>query len=159
MQKLINYFEKTQLFFSTIFLVIFVLATLLQVVSRYIGVSVIWTEEIAVNSFIWSMFLGAAVMVRHKQHFSFNFLNTYLSSRKKVILVLIQNLILFIFCSFCLLYSIEITGTFWRSRWITLPFLQQGFVWLVLPITFFSITIYLVEDCINQVIIFRGEKE
>ncbi|WP_424765458.1 TRAP transporter small permease [Necropsobacter rosorum] len=75
MQKIINYIEKIQLILGTIFLVIFVITTLIQVSTRYLGISAIWTEEISVNSFIWSMLLGAAVMTRKKQHFSFNLLN------------------------------------------------------------------------------------
>jgi TRAP-type C4-dicarboxylate transport system permease small subunit len=151
MRKLIDYLEKIQLFLGAVFLVIFVVTTLLQVSTRYLGISATWTEEISVNAFIWSMLLGAAVMTKQKQHFSFNLLNGQLSIQKRPILIIVQDLIIIIFCIFCFVYSAEITNTFWNSRWITLPSLKQGYVWLILPITFISIVIYLLDDLVKQI--------
>lgn len=157
MQKFVSYIEKMQLVLGAIFLVIFVIATILQVTTRYLGISATWTEEVAVNSFIWAMFLGASVMVRQKQHFSFSFLVSYLSKKKALFLILLQNLILLVFCIACCIYSSEITQTFWNSKWISIPQFRQGYVWLILPITFISMSIYLVEDSINQIIKFKNE--
>lgn len=151
MQKLTYYLEKIQLWLGAVFLVIFVITTLLQVSTRYLGISATWTEEISVNAFIWSMLLGAAVMAKRKQHFSFNLLNGQLSLQKRPLLVILQDVIIMTFCAFCLVYSVEITNTFWNSRWITIPSLKQGYVWLILPTTFLSIFIYLLEDVIKQV--------
>ncbi|TNH07597.1 TRAP transporter small permease [Testudinibacter sp. TR-2022] len=152
MRKLTDYLEKIQLSLGTLFLVVFVITTLLQVGTRYSGISATWTEEVSVNAFIWSMLLGAAVMAKRKQHFSFNLLNGQLSTQKKPILIILQDLIIIVFCAFCFVYSSEITNTFWNSRWVTIPSLKQGYVWLILPITFISIAIYLIEDLIKQVI-------
>lgn len=151
MQKLINYIEKVQLILGAVFLVIFVIATLLQVSTRYLGISAVWTEELAVNTFIWAMMLGAAVMVRQKQHFSFGFLTSYLSARKSVFLVIFQNIILIAFCTLCFIYSSEIAQTFWHSKWVSIPQFKQGYVWLVLPITFMTMIIYVIEDLIKQI--------
>ncbi|SMB79479.1 TRAP-type C4-dicarboxylate transport system, small permease component [Pasteurella testudinis DSM 23072] len=151
MQKLTDYLEKIQLWLGTLLLVIFVITTLLQVGTRYLGISATWTEEISVNAFIWSMLLGAAVMAKRKQHFSFTLLNGQFSPQKKPILLIVQDVIIIVFCAFCFVYSAEITSTFWNSRWISIPSLKQGYVWLILPITFISIVIYLVEDVIKQI--------
>lgn len=151
MQKIINYIEKVQLILGAIFLVIFVIATLLQVSTRYLGISATWTEELAVNTFIWAMMLGAAVMVRQKQHFSFGFLASYLSDRKSAFLIIFQNIILIAFCALCFVYSSEITQEFWNSKWVSIPQLKQGYVWLVLPITFMTMIIYVIEDSIKQI--------
>lgn len=159
MRKFINYLEKVQLVLGSIFLVIFVIATLLQVTTRYLGISATWTEELSVNTFIWSMFLGAAVMVREKQHFSFNFLVSYLSNKKASLLVIVQDIIIITFCILCFIYSSEITKIFWNSKWITIPELKQGYVWLILPITFGSMIIYLLEDIIKEISKLRKSKE
>lgn len=148
MQKYINYIERIQIILGSVFLVVFVLATLIQVSTRYLGISAIWTEEVSVNSFIWSMFLGAAVMTRKKQHFSFDLLSSKLSKANSCGLTILQNIILIIFCILGLIYGSEITSIFWNSRWITIPFLKQGYVWLILPIMFSSMIIYLLEDTI-----------
>lgn len=158
MQKFVNYVEKIQLVFGAIFLVIFVIATLLQVSTRYLGISATWTEEVAVNSFIWAVFLGASVMVRQKQHFSFNFLVSYLSKKNAFFLIMVQNLILIVFCILCCIYSSEITQAFWNSKWISIPQFRQGYVWLILPITFISMSIYLIEDSIKQIVKFKTEQ-
>ncbi len=152
MQKIINYIEKIQLILGTIFLVIFVITTLIQVSTRYLGISAIWTEEISVNSFIWSMLLGAAVMTRKKQHFSFNLLNNKISHKNLLYLTIFQDIIIISFCIFGSIYSIDITNTFWNSKWISIPFLKQGYVWVILPIMFITMTIYLLEDIILNII-------
>lgn len=151
MSKLIYYLEKFQLIMGTIFLVVFVLTSLIQVITRYIGISATWTEEVSVNSFIWAMFLGAAVMVKYKQHFSFNLFDNKLSPLKRIMLSIFQDIVIFTFCIACFIYSTEITNTFWNSRWITIPFFKQGYVWLILPITFLTISIYLIDDVLKQV--------
>ncbi|PJG85216.1 TRAP transporter small permease [Conservatibacter flavescens] len=152
MQKLIDYLERMQLILGTVFLVVFVSVTLIQVITRYLGISATWTEEVSVNTFIWSMLLGAAVMVRKKQHFSFNLLDNFFSPRNKHLFIIFQNVIILIFCLLCTLYSMEITQTFWHSRWVTIPSLKQGYAWLILPITFISMSIYLLEDITHQTI-------
>ncbi|XAW88072.1 TRAP transporter small permease subunit [Vibrio sp. CDRSL-10 TSBA] len=88
---------KLQLTIGAVCLVIFVVATLVQVATRYLGISVLWTEEVAVNAFIWAMFLGAAVMVRENEHFSFRILTDKFEGNKRSCLVLVQNLIMLVF--------------------------------------------------------------
>lgn len=155
MQKFTSYLGKIQLLLGTFFLVIFVTTTLIQVVTRYLGISATWTEEISVNTFIWSMLLGAAVMTKEKKHFSFILFNNRLSEKNLAVFYIFQNVIMLAFCVTCAIYSIEITNTFWNSRWITIPFLKQGYAWLILPITFISMSIYLIEDVITQIHTFR----
>lgn len=150
MKNLTSNLAKIQLLLGAVCLVIFVLATLIQVATRYFGISVLWTEEVSVNAFIWAMFLGSAVMVREKQHFSFGAISNSLTGTKKFILVVVQDLIMLIFCILCAIYSVEITSAFWNSRWISIPEFRQGYVWLVLPITFITSSIYLIEDIIQQ---------
>lgn len=156
MQKFTSYLGKTQLLLGAFFLVIFVTTSLIQVITRYCGISATWTEEISVNTFIWSMLLGAAVMTKEKQHFSFNLFNHRLSEKNLAVYCIFQNLIILAFCITCAIYSIEITNTFWNSRWITIPILKQGYAWLILPITFISMSIYLIEDILKQINIFRN---
>jgi len=151
MEKCISYLAKVQLAIGTFALALFVISTLVQVLSRYLSISVLWTEEVAVNAFIWAMFSGAAVMVREKQHFSFNVLKLKLKGKAHIALVLFEQSSMLVFCVLCTLYSVEITETFWNSRWITLPSLKQGYVWLVLPVTFTTCSIYLAEGILKEI--------
>ena len=150
MKMLTNFIARLQISLGVLLLVVFLAATLIQVVTRYLGISVLWTEEIAVNSFIWAMFLGSAVMVKEKKHFGFDALTHHFQGNKRSALVIIQNLIMLIFCLFCSLYSVEITQVFWNSRWISIPEFRQGYVWLIMPITFISSSVYLVDNIYNE---------
>ncbi|WP_445395467.1 TRAP transporter small permease [Zobellella sp. An-6] len=151
MERFITWLARLQLAIGTLALVIFVAATLLQVLARYMNISVLWTEEVAVNAFIWAIFSGAAVMVREKKHFSFNALAMKLSGRARLALVLFEQSVMLVFCVLCTFYSVEITDTFWHSKWVTLPSLQQGYVWLVLPITFATSSLYLLEGMLKEI--------
>lgn len=57
----------------------------ITVVMRYgFAASFLWGEEMAIFSFIWCVFLGAAVGVRRKIHLSFDFLPNILKGRAAV---------------------------------------------------------------------------
>lgn len=150
MKILTTFIARLQISLGVLLLVVFLAATLIQVVTRYLGISVLWTEEIAVNSFIWAMFLGTAVMVKENKHFGFDVLTHYFQGDKRSVLVITQNLIMLVFCVFCSLYSVEITQAFWNSRWISIPEFRQGYVWLIMPITFISSSVYLVDNIYNE---------
>ena len=49
--------------------VVMVLSVFIQVVSRAIHYTVIWTSDVATFLFVWLAFLGAAVAVRDDDHF------------------------------------------------------------------------------------------
>ncbi|MBP1779273.1 MAG: dicarboxylate transporter subunit DctM [candidate division NC10 bacterium] len=64
-------FDRTCETLVVLGLVISLLATILQVVARYVFNSpVTWSEELSRFVFIWSVFLGAGVMVRYGGHVS-----------------------------------------------------------------------------------------
>lgn len=151
MKLLTSIIAKLQMAIGTLCLVIFVAATLTQVITRYMGISVLWTEEIAVNAFVWAILLGAAVMVREKEHFSFSGITHRYEGTKRSVIIIVQNLIMLVFCILCSIYSIEIMQTFWNSRWITLPELKQGYVWLIMPVTFITSSIYLIDDIYQEI--------
>lgn len=54
----------------------------LQVVLRYVfAASFLWAEELSLFSFIWCVYLGAAIGVRRRSHFGFDFLAESLAGR------------------------------------------------------------------------------
>src|SRR5699024_10714296 len=73
-KKMINTLEKIQIVIGVIFLCVCFGVIVFQIVTRYLGISVIWTEEVANYSFVWAVFMGAAIMVNRREHFSFDFL-------------------------------------------------------------------------------------
>ena len=54
----------------------------LQIVLRYgFHTSFLWGEELSLFAFIWCVYLGAAICVRRRNHFAFDFLAERLTGR------------------------------------------------------------------------------
>lgn len=143
--------EKVQLTIGILFLAVFFIAIMIQVISRYLGISVIWTEEVANYSFIWAVFMGAAVMVNRKDHFNFDLLSKKLKGKAKLTLSIVIDSILLLFCGAIFFYSIEALTSFWNYNWVTLPMLKMGYVWLSLPVMTVTMVIYLLAHVMGSV--------
>ncbi|TWT05285.1 TRAP transporter small permease [Planococcus sp. CPCC 101016] len=146
---MIKVLEKAQMTFGVITLSIFFIAIIIQIVSRHMGVAIIWTEEVANYSFIWSIFMGAAVMVNQREHFSFDFLTIKLKGRKKTVLVLVIDTIILLFALAILYFGIEAAQTFWDYNWVALPEMKMGYVWISLPIMGFTMAVYTLGHLFN----------
>ncbi|TCO77415.1 TRAP transporter small permease [Marinisporobacter balticus] len=153
---IIKTIEKIQLRMGVVALSIFFLAILIQVFSRYAGISVIWTEEIANYSFIWAIFMGAAVMVNRKSHFRFNLLSQKIKGKKKIFLDITVDSILLIFNVFVSYYGIIATKSFWNYRWVAIQNFKMGYVWLCIPIMGITMAIYMMGHIIEGVKEMKG---
>lgn len=142
--------EKIQLTIGVIFLTVFVIAIIIQISSRYMGISVIWTEEVANYSFIWAVFMGAAVMVNRREHFSFDFLSKKLKGKPRIYLTIFNDCVLIIFNSAILYYGYQATKIFWNYNWVSLTFLKMGYVWIALPIMGATMIIYSLSHLIKS---------
>jgi TRAP-type C4-dicarboxylate transport system permease small subunit len=71
MRRLFDLWEGVLVTLMTGMLALFTLVVAYQVFSRYVDAvpRFFWTEEVARFSFIWMLFLGAAVAVRRQTHF------------------------------------------------------------------------------------------
>jgi TRAP-type C4-dicarboxylate transport system permease small subunit len=148
---ILKWIERFQLTMGLICLSIFIGAILIQVFSRYLSISVIWSEEVANFSFIWSVFMGASVMYRHNEHFRFtSFLNS-LPGKKKTYLNMIINLILLMFNLAMLYYGFLTVQYFWNYTWVTIPALKMGYVWLCVPVAMIGMTLYTIERLIADI--------
>jgi len=66
----------------------------LQIVLRYgFDTSFLWAEELSLFAFSWCVYLGAAICVRRRTHFAFDFLAGLLSGRAAAIQRLLVDLI------------------------------------------------------------------
>lgn len=151
MQKLIKAIEKVQISLGLIFLLVFFLSILVQIITRYLGISVIWTEEMANYSFIWAIFMGAAVMVNRKEHFTFDILQKKLSPKLRIFLNLFIDTILIVFNALLFFYSIEILERFWSYNWTSIPSLKMGYVWITIPIMTSTMVLYSLNHVINGI--------
>ncbi|MGJ9382672.1 C4-dicarboxylate ABC transporter permease [Salipaludibacillus neizhouensis] len=158
MKKIVKLLEKVQLSIGVIMLSIFFLAVIIQVATRYLGVSVIWTGEVANYSFIWSIFMGTAVMINRKEHFKFDLLYKKLTGKMRSSLSIFNDSILFLFSLAILFYGVAATDNFWNYNWVSLPFMKMGYVWLSVPVMGLTMMIYLASHIIYDMKGFNREE-
>ncbi|WP_027965307.1 TRAP transporter small permease [Halalkalibacillus halophilus] len=160
MQAIVKYIEKTQILIGLVALCTFFLVILFQIAMRYLSISVIWTEEVANYSFIWAVFMGAAVMVNRREHFNFDMLQTKLKGKKRSMLNIFNDVVLLIFNIAIFYYGIEVVQQFWDYNWVALPSMKMGYVWISIPIMAGTMIIYTISHLITHVKNFnKGEVE
>lgn len=127
---------------GVISLSIFFIVIIIQIATRYMGIPVIWTEEVANYSFIWAVFMGASVMVNRREHFSFDFLLKKLRGKSKTSLSIFNDGVLILFNVAIFYYGIEAVQNFWNYNWVSLPMLKMRYVWISVPIMGLTMAIY-----------------
>lgn len=142
MNQFVRILEKIQMTVGVISLSIFFVVIVVQIVTRHLGISVIWTEEVANYSFIWAMFMGAAVMVNKREHFSFDFLQRKFKAKKLLYLNIFNDLVLILFNIAIFYYGIQVVQRFWNYNWAALQQMKMGYVWISIPIMAGTMIIY-----------------
>lgn len=155
---LIKLIERIQMTVGVVSLSIFFVAILIQITTRYLGISVIWTEEVANYSFIWAVFMGAAVMINRKEHFNFDFLLKKLQGKPRVYLSIFNDTILLLFNIAIFCYGLQAVQSFWNYNWVSLPMLKMGYVWISLPIMALTMVIYLISHLIGHLKVLMGKE-
>ena len=137
---------------GSVTLTIFFLAVLAQMFCRYLGVVALWTEEVSTYSFIFTVFLGAAALVRENKHFAFTAIADGIKSPlvKKIISIMIHVIVL-VFAYYMFVYGKQLMQKFWNYKWVSLPSMKRGYTWLCMPISAVSMMAFSVESIINQV--------
>ncbi len=158
MKRFVKALEKVQITTGVVFLCVFFVVVMLQIVTRYMGVSVIWTEEVANYSFIWAIFMGAAVMVNRREHFNFDFFQRNLQGKRRVSLSIFNDLVLIIFNIFIFLLGMQVVVEFWNYTWATIPEMKMGYIWIAIPIMAATMIIYSLSHLMDHMKALR-EKE
>ncbi|WP_181347535.1 TRAP transporter small permease [Thalassobacillus sp. CUG 92003] len=154
----IKYLERVQLGIGVLCLCIFFVAILIQVATRFLGISVVWTGEVANYSFIWAVFMGAAVMLNRREHFKFDLLLKKLKGKVRSSLTLLNDLILLAFSIGILNYGILAVQNFWNYNWTSLSEMKMGYVWISIPIMGGTMAIYLIAHIIHNLRNFNREE-
>lgn len=154
----IRFLERTQMLIGIISLSIFFIAILIQITTRYLGISVIWTEEVANYSFIWAVFMGAAVMINRREHFNFDLILTKLAVKKRASLSIFNDSVLILFNIAIFYYGLQAVQSFWNYNWVSLPILKMGYVWISIPIMALSMVIYSVGHLMGHIKVLRGKE-
>ncbi|AOM81639.1 TRAP transporter small permease [Salisediminibacterium beveridgei] len=151
MRKAVAWIEKVQLMIGVAMLVIFFTAVIIQVSTRFLGISVIWTGDVARYSFIWAIFMGASVMIYRKEHFKFDFLYTKFKGRLRASLSLFNDTVIFLFSFALFYYGIDAVTNFWNYNWASLNFMKMGYVWIAVPVMGLTMMIYMAEHIVDDI--------
>ncbi|WP_235791985.1 TRAP transporter small permease [Virgibacillus salidurans] len=151
MKRFVQTLEKAQIVAGMIFLCLFFLVIILQIGTRYLGISVIWTEEVANYSFIWAILMGAAVMVNRREHFNFDYFQRKLKGKRKLSLNIFNDLVLIAFNIAIFLLGIQVVVEFWNYTWSTIPEMKMGYVWIAIPIMAGTMIIYSVVHLMDHI--------
>ena len=137
---------------GSVTLTIFFLAVLAQMFCRYLGVVALWTEEVSTYSFIFTVFLGAAALVRENKHFAFTAIADGIKSPvvKKIISIMIHVIVL-VFAYYMFVYGKQLMQKFWNYKWVSLPAMKRGYTWMCMPISAVSMMAFSVESIIKEV--------
>ena len=157
-RNIANFLEKVQLKLGVFFLSLFFFVIVLQMFVRYIGVSLIWTEEVATYSFIWAVFMGASVMIHRRGHFRFSLLYENLTGRSKIFLEAFIDIILVFFSIAVLYYGIIATTNFWNYNWYSLTDFKMGYMFISIPTMGFTMFIYGLDHLVNNYNKLRGDE-
>ena len=150
--KVMDVWAKLLAIVGSITLTIFFGAVLAQMFCRYLGIMALWTEEVSTYSFIFTVFMGAAALVRENKHFAFTAVSDGIKNEKvKALINLLISVIVLIFAYYMFIYGKQLMQKFWNYKWVSLPSMKRGYTWLCMPISAVSMMAFSVESIVNQI--------
>lgn len=150
--KVMDLWAKLLVIVGSVTLTIFFGAVLAQMFCRYLGIVALWTEEVSTYSFIFTVFLGAAALVRENKHFAFTAVSDGIKNEKvKALINLAISVIVLVFAYYMFVYGKQLMQKFWNYKWVSLPSMKRGYTWLCMPISAVSMMAFSVESIIKQV--------
>lgn len=120
----------------------------IQIVSRLIGTSMNWTEELARYFLIWITFLGAAVAYHDGRHIAVSFLVDCLPRK----MAFASRFLSILAC-----LTLVVVLAYWGVMYMNMQYFQRSpamglpmsYVYLIIPISFSLIAIYSLKDILH----------
>lgn len=154
LDNVINGLVRFIMAFSTLVLSI---ATILQVISRYIFKNPIgWGQDIVRLSFIYLVFWGGAYCVKGNEHLNIDVLLASLKPKAKQILEVTINIALFFFFIFIVYYGYIFmqSGSNQKSPYLSIP---MSIYYLSLPTAGVIMIYYQVRQIFKQMVEIIGD--
>ena len=86
--------ERVLMWLSGLLLCTFTVTVLVDVVTRTIGIPVVWLQEVTLGAFVWGVFIGGAAAVRRNEHFLLARIVQSMSGRRRSVFETINHLVL-----------------------------------------------------------------
>lgn len=154
--------EKTCEGIGVLAVAAFVIVISLQVVCRnFLKISMVWANDISVVCFVWAVFLGSAIAVRHRAHYVLAFLPDRFK-KLNCLLDIVGDIsgIIFFYVLIRYGYAYTIMGLKRMSTAINIP---QAYFFACIPLSGCFMMWYtildIVKDVSKMVLLLSGKKE
>jgi len=137
--------------FNAIILTAMFLTTLFQVIARVIlGISSVWSEELARFLYVWMVFLGAALITKDDEHIRVGVLTDRVRGRTAAALKLLTILLTVPFIGIMTWGAWLNTRLNWNTFAPTLDWLRIGYIYLVIFLCGLLMLWYLAVNLVEQ---------
>jgi TRAP-type C4-dicarboxylate transport system permease small subunit len=137
--------------FNAFLLCIMFLTTLFQVIARVVlGISSVWSEELARFLYVWVVFLGAALLIRNDEHIRVGLLTDRLGGRAGSMFRILTILLTLPFVGVMTWGAWTNTWLNWRTFAPTLDWLRIGYIYLMIWLSGLIMLWYLVLCFVQQ---------
>ncbi len=152
MKKVLSFLDKHfEEIICLSFMVVFVICTLLQVISRFLlkNITLSWTEELARYTFVWFVFMGIPWGFRIASHLTIDVLTHKLGPKTKRIDSILTHIIVLVMCVPMLTNSIKAVQAqqLMGQRLATLP-VPMSLVYACMPVAL----IFSMLRCVQQIV-------
>lgn len=119
MKSFNNFLSKIEQYFVGILLLAIAFLLFINVVLRFFGSSLVWSEEVARYSIVWLTFIGSSVCVYKGAHIGVDAIMNVLSEKGKKILLLITILMSIVFTILFTYFSFVITKNVFTTNQVS----------------------------------------
>lgn len=132
---------------------IFIIVVLVKVVARnYLSVPMLWADEVAVICFIWTVFLGAAVAVRYKRHYTVDLAPNKIKLNLSLDIIAHIIVLSFIYVMIFHGYTFMVMGFSRLSTALTIPL---AYTFAAIPVSGLFMFFFTAEQLIKDIMTLR----
>ncbi len=132
--RVLHYLERCEDRIGIWLVYVLILLTAAQVFFRYVlNHPLGWTEELVRYVFIWSVFWGAAIVMRHREHISVELFHHYLPPGARRVLNIINNVCIVGFLAFVIPTALGFAIYAYRLKSVATE-IPMFFVYVSLPV-------------------------
>jgi len=149
--------QNFEFYIAGIFLTATVGIVIMNVFTRYVlGFTFPWAEEIPVDCFVWTIFLGAAGAFKHKMLMGVDFLLQISHGVTRDIIELLSNILVFVISvTMCIMSFFYVKDS---DKITAVLCISYKFINVSIIIAFFLISIYSVINLVNNIKKLTGKK-
>ncbi|PLS15754.1 hypothetical protein CVD28_20850 [Bacillus sp. M6-12] len=128
-------------FFSGVLFTIMCISVALGVIARFFDLALVWTDELARYTFIWSVLLGTVVVFKQKKHIAIDLIGIVFPEKINLVIRVLIHVIMLVIFFILFRYGWILTQQTWNVATTSLQ-IPTGLVYLSVPVSSFLLFIY-----------------